>query len=333
MNTIEEMGRAAERFHLVLLLPILVAWAFGPPLRRWLRSVGARRGADLGDALDRTAWGSIRLVLLLVGLHWAVAMLPVDPRFTSGLGGAIYVLAVVVLARLAIRIAGVLLDAYLEAAAVGPARERARKDYLPLASTLSTVAIALAAVILIAHHFGHDVSSLVTALGIGSLAIGLAAQQTIGNMIAGFTLLVDRPFRPGDRIRLQSAETGEVSEIGIRSTRILLDDQNLLIVPNAELVNSRVVNLALPSPVGRGEVKFKLAWDRVAGIEGLLALAEELARGEPEVAADPAPWAAVASLNEPGVEVVLYFQVIEQAAQRRVEARIRQQLARRLAAR
>ena len=80
------------------------------------------------------------------------------------------------------------------------------------------------------------------ALGVGSLAIGLAAQQTLGNMIAGFTLLVDRPFRVGDRIQLATGEQGEVLEIGVRSTRICLPTRNLLIVPNAELVNSRVVN-------------------------------------------------------------------------------------------
>src|SRR6185369_4384850 len=121
-------------------------------------------------------------------------------------------------------------------------RERLEREYVPLISKITTLAVALIVVIVVAKHFGKDVTSLVAALGVGSLAIGLAAQQTLGNMIAGFTLLFDRPFRVGDRIQLATGESGEVQDIGVRSTRIIMPSRNLLIVPNAELVNSQMVN-------------------------------------------------------------------------------------------
>jgi small-conductance mechanosensitive channel len=127
----------------------------------------------------------------------------------------------------------------------GSERTRLQREYVPLIEKVLTLAVAMVWLIVVAKHFGRDVTSLVAALGVGSLAIGLAAQQTLGNMIAGFVLLVDRPFRVADRVKLATGETGEVREIGVRSTRILLGDGNLLVVPNAELANSRVVNVQI----------------------------------------------------------------------------------------
>ncbi len=117
-------------------------------------------------------------------------------------------------------------------------------EFGPLISKLGKIFIALVAVIMVLQHFQVDVSSLVVSLGVGSLAVGLAAQDTLANMFAGFTLLVDRPFRIGEKIRLASGDEGEVRAIGIRATQIRTADQMLLIVPNSLLVKERLLNLS-----------------------------------------------------------------------------------------
>ncbi len=233
----------AVRYHLVLLAPLVAAWLLTPLVGRWLRLLGSQHGTELGKELEQAGTGSVRLLILLIGLQATVGWVPLQPTWQNALGGVLYVLSVVVGVRLAMRLSRVALRGYLERAA-GASRERAQREYLPLASRVSTVALLTVGAILVAHHLGHDVSSLVAALGVGSLALGLAAQQTLGNMLAGFTLLVDQPFHPGDTIQLQSGELGRVLEIGIRSTRIRLDAHRLLIVPNGELANSRVINIA-----------------------------------------------------------------------------------------
>ena len=93
-------------------------------------------------------------------------------------------------------------------------------------------------------HLGVNVASLVVSLGVGSLAVGLAAQDTLANMFAGFTLMLDRPFRVGDRIQLASGELGDVEAIGMRATLIRTTDETLLVVPNSVLVKERLVNLS-----------------------------------------------------------------------------------------
>lgn len=144
----------------------------------------------------------------------------------------------------------VIMDHYLEKRDV-QSGERSAYDLIPFVKKLILVVLFTIGLLIILYNFKVDVSGIVLSLGIGSLAIALAAQETLSNMIAGFVILVDRPFRIGDRIRLPSGEIGDVVEIGMRSTKLLDFDNNLIILPNAELVKSRIQNLTYPNTVSR----------------------------------------------------------------------------------
>ncbi len=116
----------------------------------------------------------------------------------------------------------------------------------PILNRLVMILILFIAVVISLGHFGVDVSSLLVFLGGGSVAIALAAQETLANMIAGFIIMLDRPFRLGDRIKLPTGEIGDVYEIGLRSTKILDFDNNLIISPNSELTKTKVINYSYP---------------------------------------------------------------------------------------
>lgn len=133
-------------------------------------------------------------------------------------------------------------------------------ELAPLASRVLKVLIYLIGVIIILDHFQQNISTLVVSLGVGSLAIALAAQETLANMIAGFVLMIDRPFRIGDRIRLPDGTIGIVREIGIRSTRVIDDFQVMIITPNAEIVKSQIKNFSYPNDIVRFEVRFGVAY-------------------------------------------------------------------------
>ena len=214
---------------------VLLAFLFALATRRW-----ARRGdGPVADRVRRFRRSAILLILFL-GAYPAIELMPLPSAIEEFASGTVYVLGALTTAFMAVNLGTLVFASYVLRV---PTEERARleREYIPLGSKVLSLAIGLMAAVVMAKHFGHDLSSLIAALGIGSVAIGLAAQQTLGNMIAGFVLLIDRPFRPGDRIKLATAEEGEVVEIGVRSTRVRMDDHNLLIVPNAELANSRVI--------------------------------------------------------------------------------------------
>ena len=74
------------------------------------------------------------------------------------------------------------------------------------------------------------------------MAIALAAQDTIANIISGFMIMVDRPFRIGDRVKIPSGEVVDVLEIGVRRSKFLSQEKAIVIVPNLELSKSKIIN-------------------------------------------------------------------------------------------
>jgi small-conductance mechanosensitive channel len=109
-----------------------------------------------------------------------------------------------------------------------------------------TVIIFIIAIIVILGYFKVDVTPMVAGVGLGALAIGLALQSTLSNFFAGVHLLSDRPIDVGDYIELDENTKGVVEDIGWRSTRIKTLTENLLIIPNAKLADSNILNFSKP---------------------------------------------------------------------------------------
>ncbi|MCD6539719.1 MAG: mechanosensitive ion channel [Candidatus Omnitrophica bacterium] len=117
------------------------------------------------------------------------------------------------------------------------------KELIPLIQRGAKIVIWVLALLIILPLFGINISGLITTLGVSSLAIALAAQDTIANIISGFMIMVDRPFRIGDRIKLPSGEEVKVLEVGVRRSKFLsLDNKSVIVLPNLELSKSKIIN-------------------------------------------------------------------------------------------
>lgn len=95
--------------------------------------------------------------------------------------------------------------------------------------------------------FGVSITPILASLGVGSLAVALAIQPTLENFFSGIQLIADKPIAIGQMIRLESGEEGVVQKIGWRSTWIILPNNNMVVMPNKLLVNSRILNYCLPN--------------------------------------------------------------------------------------
>lgn len=93
----------------------------------------------------------------------------------------------------------------------------------------------------ILNNFGYNITSLIAGLGLGGLAMALAAQTTLSNLFGSVTIFSDKPFRIGDTVQIGETN-GTVEEVGFRTTHIRRSDQALVIVPNSKFVNTEIIN-------------------------------------------------------------------------------------------
>jgi small-conductance mechanosensitive channel len=136
-------------------------------------------------------------------------------------------------------ISGLLLAAFL------------KKVELPISVTglLNTVAKAIVyaiGILMMLNHLGVSITPIITALGVGGLAMALALQDTLSNLFAGIHILAEHTIRVSDFIRLENGQEGVVVDIGWRTTRIRMQQNNMVIVPNSKLSQSVVTNYYLP---------------------------------------------------------------------------------------
>ena len=101
-------------------------------------------------------------------------------------------------------------------------------------------------VLILLDNFGISITPILASLGVGSLAVALALQPTMENFFAGLQILVDKPVTVGQFIKLDSGEEGYVQKVGWRSTWIRMLPNNVVVIPNNVLVNSRVLNYYYP---------------------------------------------------------------------------------------
>ncbi|MEN9960066.1 MAG: hypothetical protein RL045_317 [Bacteroidota bacterium] len=124
------------------------------------------------------------------------------------------------------------------------ADQKSKQQFIPFLNDLSMVFIITAAgFVFLGRVFEVDVVALITGLGIGGLALALAARETLENLFASFTIFLDLPFVVGDNIQIGSI-SGDIEKIGFRSTRIRGADGNLILVPNRLLTSQSLENMS-----------------------------------------------------------------------------------------
>ena len=120
--------------------------------------------------------------------------------------------------------------------------------------------IAVGACLVVVLVWDGDITSAVATLGVGSIVLGLALQDTLGNLMAGIALLFERPFQVGDWIRVGDT-TGEVIEINWRAVHLRLRSQDLVVVPNSALGKERIQNFSRPTPAHAVNVYVRFAFN------------------------------------------------------------------------
>jgi MscS family membrane protein len=275
----------ADWINLVISLGIvLIGYGIGALLTGvLLRWVARRTSPQIGDALTKAIGPSLRWLVVNLVLSFATSRLAfLSAGLKTTLGDVFFIVGLLLSARILWSLIDLAHNWQREAL-----QQAGRVDELDpvliLFTRIARIVLVAVALSILLSYFGINVTALTAALGIGGLALSLAAQDTLSDAIAGFIILADRPYRVGDRIEIQGVGTwGDVVEIGLRTTRIRTRDNRMVIVPKSLIGKNQVINYTYPDPRYRIETHLGIAYgtdigtarrvivEAVRGVEGVL---------------------------------------------------------------
>ena len=214
----------------------------------------------LDDILFKMLQAPVLLGVILFAIWIAAKRLELGAQAERAIYLSFRVLTVINATWFVARLVNALLEEYL----APKAADKNTLKYLDnhLMSILRRAILAIIwslGIIMALNNVGVNVGTLIAGLSIGGLAFALAAQDTIKNIYGGFTIFTDRPFRIGDRIKVDGFD-GFVEEIGIRSTRIRTLEKRVVTIPNFKLVEASVENIS-EEPLRRVLIKLGLTYD------------------------------------------------------------------------
>ena len=223
----------------VVALSYLCAHALRWTVGRRLTMLAARTQGKWDDVLVGELARRVPLWGLLLGVHLAAGFWSLPANIENLLGKTLFVLVTVSLTLFAVTVLTKLTVLY------GAVLQQA----LPITSLTQNIATGIVITIgllIILNGLGLSITPILTALGVGGLAVALALQDTLANLFAGVYVTIAGQIRVGDYIKLDSGYEGYVADIGWRSTRIRMLPNNLVLVPNAKLGQAIVTNCYLP---------------------------------------------------------------------------------------
>jgi small-conductance mechanosensitive channel len=247
-----------------------------------MKMLAARAQPYIADAvrLPSVLWS------LAIGLGVAIQNASTPPAFEywagKGIGAFLIISMSLAVAAVAVRMVTI----YGE-------RNRLPFAVAGLSRTLIYIVILSVALLMLLSEFNVRITPILTALGVGGLAVALALQDTLANFFAGIHILIEEPISVGDFIEISDREKGTVIDIGWRTTRILAASSSVIVIPNQKITSGILTNYNLPNQQVSAEVVINAAHhadpDRIAGLalEAASQVKGVLATPEPTVLFDP----------------------------------------------
>ncbi|RME66647.1 MAG: mechanosensitive ion channel family protein [Verrucomicrobia bacterium] len=238
-----QIGENTSRQLLVSFGILLVAFIFRKALVlfvfRALRKLASKTRWQYDDELVNAIEAPAAAFVLVVGIFLAATALALPPLVDQMLLRAFQAATLTILFWGVLRFVDLLADMFADGARE---RDLAIYHFIPLLKRAARVFLIIIGVILVIQNLGYSVGSLLTGLGIGGLAVALAAQESLGNFFGSVSIAADRPFKVGDWIQVGNKIDGDVEEIGLRSTKVRTWAKSQLTIPNKLLANEIIEN-------------------------------------------------------------------------------------------
>ena len=211
-------------------------------IRERVEKWAARTETKLDDLLVGLVRGPVKVVTFVILLHVGMRVYAWPEGMAVFLSNALKIVLACSITYVLLKAIDMLMGLWRERSTT-PDNEQFSKQLLPLLNKTFKVFVVIVAVLVTSQNLGLNVTGLIASLSIGGLAVGLAAQDTLANLFGAVAVLMDKPFKVGDRIQLDSVD-GTVEIIGFRSTRVRNLDGHLVTIPNKTMGNATITNVS-----------------------------------------------------------------------------------------
>lgn len=236
-NTVGEWAIAL----LILVGSFVIAkaiyWIFGNIIKK----ATAKTKTKIDDIIIDTLRGPVILGLTIFGLWYGIRQLAFPDSIDAWITNVYYVMVAITVTWLIARLVDAIIKEYFI-----PLSEKSEStmddQIIPVVRKGLRAAIWILGIIVAMNNAGYNISALLAGLGIGGLALAMAAKDTVSNIFGGITIFTDKPFKINDRIKLEGFD-GMIEEIGIRCTRLRTLDGTLVTIPNYKFTGGMVENI------------------------------------------------------------------------------------------
>lgn len=272
-NTVGDWG-----ISLLIILGAIVAgkilyWVFGNIVKKLTEKTKTKIDDIIVDMIEEP----VVLALTIAGLWYGLHRLSFPESWYVWMGKVYHILIAVNVTWLIARLVDAIIEEYIV-----PLTEKTESDLddqiLPVVRKGLRSAIWILGIIVALNNAGYDVGALIAGLGIGGLALAMAAKDSVSNIFGGVMIFTDKPFKVGDRIKINGFD-GTVEEVGLRTSRMRTLEGRLVTIPNSQFTGNMVENVS-EEPTRKVVLNLGLTYDMTAeqmekGIELLRNIAQK----------------------------------------------------------
>ncbi|MBT3836033.1 mechanosensitive ion channel family protein [Candidatus Woesearchaeota archaeon] len=236
---------------ILIVLSIVLAQILLLLFGQYLKKFAKKTKTKLDDLIFERTRKPLFYLILVYGLRLATISLGINGFVQQIINSLLAIVFIFIILRA--------LDVFLETWGTSFAQKtKSNIDdvLLPLFQKSARVIFVIIAIMWVLAIWEINIGPYLAGVGISGIVLGLALQDALKNIFGGITLVLDKTYIVGDKIKLESGDVGTIHDIGLRSTKMITFDNEIIYVPNGYLANSRVQNYTRPSPKVRTNVEF-----------------------------------------------------------------------------
>jgi MscS family membrane protein len=240
---------------IILLFFVLLAKLTLYLFSKYLDHIAAKTKTKVDDLIFDHTKKPIFFVIITYGLKLSLQNLNIHPFIIRVVNSISAVIFLYILLKI--------FDVFIETWGLAFAKKTKTKIdeiLLPLFQKAGKVVFVIISLMWVLNIWKINITPYLAGVGISGLILGMALQDSLKNVFGGISLLLDKNFHLGDPVRLESGELGKVKEIGLRSTKLLTFDNEVIFIPNGQLANMKIHNYLKPNTRVRKIVNFSVAY-------------------------------------------------------------------------